>query len=113
MQSIRQRCHRNVCLRSHTCQLRCFLDAFNRTFGLKGVRVYVRTEVLDAPDRIENCIILSFIGLQYAEKVTHGVGALWESPGFLFAGNPRGYAASVLSLVTNLLATSLIGYRAW
>ena len=44
---------------------------------------------------------------------THGVGALWESPGFLFAGNPRGYAASVLSLVTNLLATSLIGYRAW
>ena len=40
-----------------------FLDDCNRTFGLKGVRVYVRTEVLDAPDRIENCIVLSFIGL--------------------------------------------------
>ena len=40
-----------------------FFDAFDRTFGLKGVRVYVRTEVLDAPDRIENCIVLSFIGL--------------------------------------------------
>ena len=53
-----------------------FVDVCHRTFGLKGVRVYVRTEVLDAPDRIENCIILSFIGLQYAEKVTHGVGAL-------------------------------------
>ena len=53
-----------------------FFNAFNRTFGLKGVRVYVRTEVLDTPDRIENCIVVSFIGLQYAEKVTHGVGAL-------------------------------------
>ena len=52
------------------------VDVCNRTFGLKGVRVYVRTEVLDAPDRIENCILLSLIGLQYAEKVTHGVGAL-------------------------------------
>ena len=41
-----------------------FLDAFNRTFGLKGVRVYVRTEFCDTPDRIENCIVLSFIELQ-------------------------------------------------
>ena len=41
-----------------------FLDAFNRTFGLKGVRVYVRTEFCDTPDRIENCVVLSFIELQ-------------------------------------------------
>ena len=41
-----------------------YFDVFNRTFGLKGVRVYVRTEVLDTPDRIENCIVLSSIGLQ-------------------------------------------------
>ena len=41
-----------------------FVDVCHRTFGLKGVRVYVRTEVRDTPDRIENCIIFSFIGLQ-------------------------------------------------
>ena len=33
--------------------------------------------------------------------------------GTLFAGDPWGMAATVLSLVTNCVATVLIAYRAW
>ena len=33
--------------------------------------------------------------------------------GATFAGFPSGTAASMLSLSTNVLATSLLGYKAW
>ena len=35
------------------------------------------------------------------------------TPGSLYTGDSWGVTASVLSLVTNMIATSLIGYKAW
>ncbi len=44
---------------------------------------------------------------------SHQGGVTVVALGSLFIGDKRGLAASILSLITNIAATSLIAYKAW
>ena len=47
------------------------------------------------------------------ELIAPNVGNVQLTPGSLYTGDVWGLAASVLSLVTNTAATTLIAYKAW
>ena len=57
-------------------------------------------------DTVDSCS-----GAAFSTLSVFNIGDVYS--GSLYQMNPFGFAASVLSLATNAVATGLIGYKAW
>ncbi|KAI0743037.1 hypothetical protein C8Q80DRAFT_1192147 [Daedaleopsis nitida] len=79
----------------------------NMTVCWLGVVFVAATLAMGLVDSVDAC------GTSFAEDSSYLILDLLVTPGSLFEGDKYGIVVSVLSLITNVVATSLIAYKTW